>query len=142
MPLQKPESVDECVYFTQRTLGDRQQGYAMVWVFRQHCPKCKKGIMGKPRGKDGSVKVRAKEYECPECHYIVPKQEYEETLTASVEYTCPACSFNGEKQVPFKRKKVEGVDALRVQCDKCKAGMDITKKMKDRKSKESFSEDD
>ena len=64
MALKRPESMDECVYYTLRDIGE---GEATVWVFKQSCPKCGKGIMGKPKGKEGKVKIRAKEYVCPEC---------------------------------------------------------------------------
>ncbi|MBI3034283.1 hypothetical protein HYY72_03925 [Candidatus Woesearchaeota archaeon] len=135
MALRKPESVEECIYFTQRSLGDQQQGYAMAWVFRQKCEKCKNALMGKPKDKKtGKVLIRAKEYACESCGNTVEKKEYEEGLAACVEYTCPACRNQGEKEIPFKRRKIEGIDTLRFQCDKCKAGIDITKKMKVRKS--------
>jgi predicted RNA-binding Zn-ribbon protein involved in translation (DUF1610 family) len=127
MTLQEPKSIDECVYFTNRTIG---KGKAMAWVFRQKCPKCGKALMGKPRDSKGHVKIRAKEYSCPACGYTVDKQEYEETLVADVRYTCPSCGHQGEAEVPFKRKKIEGVDTLRVQCAKCSSTIDITKKMK------------
>ena len=52
MALKKPGSAEECVYFTNRTIGD---GRAMAWVFRKECPKCK-GIMGKPQKKNGKLK--------------------------------------------------------------------------------------
>ncbi|MBI2134013.1 hypothetical protein HYU11_04995 [Candidatus Woesearchaeota archaeon] len=135
MALKKPESMDECVYFTQRSIGE--SGFAMAWVFRQPCPQCKKSPMGKPKDKKGKVMIRAKEYKCPNCGNTVEKKEYEESLTASIEYTCPGCKFSGEKEIPFKRKKIEGTETLRFQCDKCKANIDITKKMKDKKNKDS-----
>jgi hypothetical protein len=49
MPLKKPSSVEECVYFTNRTIV--VSGRAMAWVFKKQCPKCKKGVMGKPQRK-------------------------------------------------------------------------------------------
>ena len=48
-------------------------------------------------------------------------------------YKCPACGNAGEKQIQFKRKNIDGVQTLRFQCDKCKANIDVTKKMKERK---------
>lgn len=139
MALRQPESMDECIYFTKRGIGDK--GKAMVWVFREMCPKCKKGLMGKPRdGKTGKVKIRADTYECPECGYSVNKEEYEDTLTANISYVCPKCEHKGEVQVPFKRKKTHvfddekqkkvAVDALVFQCEKCNERILITKKMK------------
>jgi len=136
--LKQPESMEECVYFTRREISDK--GHVMAWVFRQECPKCHKGIMGKPKDSKGKVMIRAKEYVCPECGYTVDKDEYEETLTANIKYTCPHCGFEGEAQIPFKRKKIQmldeesgkkkAVDALRIQCEKCGKNIDITKKMK------------
>ena len=128
--LRRPESMEELVYFTRRDVGE---GEATVWVFRGECPKCGKGLMGKPRGDGGKVKVRAKEYVCPECGYTVEKREYEESLMANVDYTCPECKHQAETQVPFKRKSVQGVQTLRIRCEKCGANIDVTKKMKEPK---------
>ncbi|MFH0977903.1 MAG: hypothetical protein V1837_01240 [Candidatus Woesearchaeota archaeon] len=128
MALKEPTSVQECVYFTNRTIGN---GKAMAWVFKEMCPKCKKGTMGKPKdAKTGKTQIRAKEYRCPSCGFTMQKQEYEDTLTANVSYTCPHCANKGEAQVPFKRKKIEGIDTLRAKCSKCGGNIDITKKMK------------
>ena len=128
MELKEPESTDECVYFTRRQIGD--SGNAMVWVFKQNCPKCDKALMGKPKDEKGKVKIRAKEYVCPECGHTVEKKEYEESLTANAKYTCPSCGHQGAVQVPFKRKSIEGVQTLRFQCEQCNANIDVTKKMK------------
>jgi len=140
MALKKPQSADECVYFTQRGLGANQEGEAVVWVFREMCPKCKKALMGKPKDKKGKTLIRAKEYVCPACGYTLGADAYGETLTANIEYTCPFCKYKGEIQIPFKRKKVQMfdeikmkkkmVESLRFQCEKCKKNIDITKKMK------------
>src|SRR3989338_2444452 len=139
MALKFPESADECVYFTRRDLNNN--GKAIALVFKEKCPKCSKGMMGKPRDpKTGKPKIRAKEYTCPECNYTVEKEAYEDTLTANIQYTCSHCSNQGEVQVSFTRKKVrildeeemkkKTVDVLRFQCQKCKQNVDITKKMK------------
>lgn len=137
MALREPQSMDECVYFTRRELG--ANGKVVTWVFRQECPKCHKALMGKPVEK-GKVKIRTKQYVCPECGYTINEDEYEETLTASIKYTCPYCGFVGEIQVPFRRKKVQMLDeetgkktaaeSLRFTCQKCSKNIDITKKMK------------
>ncbi len=133
MSLKEPESMDELVYFSNRSIGE---GKARMWVERQKCIKCKKALMGKPKGDNpGSIKIRAKEYVCPACNYTVPSNEYEETLIASIIYTCPSCKFDGEKQTPYKRKSIMGVQTLRIQCEKCNANIDITKKMKEMKKK-------
>lgn len=138
MPLKEPASMEECVYFTNRIIGS---GKIKAWVFRELCPKCGKGVMGKPRDeKTGKPKIRADEYACPECGHVIEKQEYEDTLTMNIKYTCPPCSYQGEAQQSFKRKKIqrvneetgkkETVEAIRFQCEKCKKNIDITKKMK------------
>lgn len=124
--LKQPESMEENVYYTDRQIGN---GEAKVWVFRGNCPKCKT-LMGKPKDEKGKVAVRAKEHVCPKCGYSAESKAYEEGLTANIEYTCPECGFKGEQQVPFKRKKIKGADTLRFQCQKCKANIDVTKKMK------------
>jgi predicted RNA-binding Zn-ribbon protein involved in translation (DUF1610 family) len=130
-----PESMDECVYFTRRL-----KPKVVAWVFKGTCPKCKKALMGKPRGADGKVKIRAKEYVCPDCGFTMGKQEHEDTLTANIQYTCSKCSSSGEHTMPFKRKKVklfdeeEGkevtADALLFNCPKCGEKIAVTKKMK------------
>ena len=138
MTLQLPKSMGECVYYTLRTMKD---GKVRAWVKKEQCPKCGKGLMGKPRDpKTGKAKIRADHYLCPKCAHSVPKQEYEETLTAEVIYTCPHCQHEGEASIPFKRKKVQifyeeeqkkkAVDVLRFPCGKCEKNIDITKKMK------------
>ena len=132
MTLRQPESMDELVYFTNRTLG---KGSVRVWVFKQTCPKCRKAIMGKPRDSKGKVKTRAKEFTCPACGYTVEKQAYEESLTANADYTCPSCGSSGELEAPFKRKNIEGVPTLRFQCQKCSTNIDVTRKMKEKKGK-------
>ena len=134
MVLKQPESMDECVYFTQRSIDDGK-GSVKVWVFKQTCPKCGKAIMGKPRDKKGKVLTRAKECVCPSCGYSVEKQAYEDSLTANAEYKCPSCGSSGETHIPFKRKNIEGIPTLRFQCSKCKTHIDVTKKMKAKKSK-------
>ncbi|NQV09412.1 hypothetical protein HQ529_06180 [Candidatus Woesearchaeota archaeon] len=129
--LKKPESMNEVVYFTRRAVDD---GKIMAWAFKDMCPECGKGLMGKPVEK-GKVKIRAKEYVCPECNHTVEKNEYEETLTLSVEYTCPKCRFEGEAEIPFKRKSFQGVKSFVFECEKCSEKIPITKKMKGIKEK-------
>ena len=139
MVVKEPKSMDECIYFTNRSIGEK--GRIKAWVFKQKCPKCGKELMGKPKDpKTGKAKIRAKEYVCPSCKYTVEKQEYEETLNICVKYTCPHCSNNSELETQFKRKKVQifkeekkkkvSIDSVRFQCDRCGKNIDITKKMK------------
>ena len=134
--MREPTSTQECVYFTDRVFD---KGRIKAWVFKEQCPKCGKAVIGKPVEK-GKVKIRAQEYQCPACKYIVAKEEYEDTLTANIKYTCPNCQNQGEIQIPFKRKKVQIIDeetlkkttveTLRFPCNSCKKNLDITKKMK------------
>jgi len=138
MLLKEPASTDECVYFTNRTIGN---GKVKAWVFKDKCPKCGKSLMGKPKDKKtGKTKIRAEKYVCAECSYEAEKEEYEDSLTANIRYTCPSCNHQGELQQSFKRKKMqrfneesgkkETVETIRFQCEKCKQNIDITKKMK------------
>jgi ssDNA-binding Zn-finger/Zn-ribbon topoisomerase 1 len=138
MLLKEPASMEECIYFTNRIIGN---GKIKAWVFKERCPKCGKGLMGKPKDeKTGKAKIRAEEYTCPDCRHTVNKLEYEDTLTANIKYTCQHCSHQGEAQQSFKRKKIQrineetgkkqSIDAIRFQCEKCKNNIDITKKMK------------
>ncbi|MFH0875819.1 MAG: hypothetical protein V1859_07815 [archaeon] len=128
MALKIPESMDELVYWTSRAIGT---GYVKAWVNRGECPKCHKGLMGKPTdGKSGKVKIRANYYECKECGNTVDKEEFEQTLFCECMYSCPQCGYKGEISVPYKRKKYQGVDAILFNCEKCKAKIPITKKMK------------
>jgi hypothetical protein len=135
--MRQPKQMDELVYHTMRESPD---GSVRAWVFKEHCPECKKGLMGKPRdSKTGKAKIRAKDYVCPDCQYTVGKEEYEDTLTACVAYTC-SCKYSGEIEIPFKRKKVKRfdedagkdktVEAVVFLCEGCGEKILITKKMK------------
>ena len=138
MALKEPASMNECVYFTNRVLGEK--GKVKAWVYKQNCPKCNKALMGKPRDKNGKVKIRAEEYVCPHCNYTAQKDEYEDTLTFEAIYLCPYCEANGEIKIPYIRKKVRifddekqkqvAVESVRFQCEKCGKNIDVTKKMK------------
>ena len=140
MTLREPVSSEECVYITNRYLGEK--GCVMCWVFREKCTVCGNGLMGKPRDDKGKVKIRAKEYVCPECAYTVEKQAYEDRLTANVKYTCPDCVFSGELQLPYQRKKIQGTPTLVFSCQKCKKEVYITKKMKELSQKGGLSHED
>lgn len=136
--LKEPETTDDCLYYTFRGIGE--EGEAKAWVNKEKCPKCGKGLMGKPKDEKGKVKIRAKEYVCPECNHTIDKAEYEPTLKVNIKYTCPHCKAEGETQIPYIRKKVQVLDeesgkkvakeVLRFQCEKCKQNIDISKKMK------------
>ncbi|MFH1591368.1 MAG: hypothetical protein ABIC95_05580 [archaeon] len=128
----EPESMDDVCYFTNRIIGE---GQIKAWVSKGLCPACKNAKMGKPVDKNGSVKIRAKEYVCPACGHTEEKTEFEATLTAEAIYTCPECGKEGSSSIPFKRKKVDGADALRFVCEHCETMLDVTKKLKDKKKK-------
>ncbi|MBU0615974.1 MAG: hypothetical protein KJ601_07840 [Nanoarchaeota archaeon] len=128
MALKQPASMDECIYFSNRSMGN---GKAMAWVFRKDCPKCG-AKMGKPIEK-GKVKIRADYYECPKCKFKEDKKEHEESLTMSIIYTCPECNNQGETTTQYKRKAWKGVQAYVFECGKCNAKLGITKKLKEPK---------
>jgi len=131
MKLKSPESMDECLYFSNRSIGE---GRATAWVYRKECPKCKKAKMGKPVEK-GKVKTRAVEYVCPECGFKEEKKEHEDSLTLEAQYTCPYCGKEGEGTTQYQRKKFKGVDAYLIECEHCGEKIPITKKLKDIKKK-------
>ena len=123
--------MDECIYFTNRSIDD---GEVTAWVYRKDCPKCKKAKMGKPVVK-GKVKTRAEEYVCPACGYTEQKQEHEESLQLEVKYTCPHCKKSGESVGQYKRKNYKGVQSYLVTCQHCKEIIPVTKKLKKPKGK-------
>ncbi|MBI4151716.1 hypothetical protein HY496_01990 [Candidatus Woesearchaeota archaeon] len=126
MALTIPESMNECLYFTNRSIGN---GQVMAWVYRKICPKCKKVKMGKPV-EDGKVKSRAVMYVCPSCGYTEAKTEHEESLTLEAHYTCPECGKEGESTAPYRRKSFKGVLSFVVECVHCHAKIPLTKKLK------------
>ncbi|MBS3098395.1 hypothetical protein J4209_06395 [Candidatus Woesearchaeota archaeon] len=138
MALKEPSSMDECIYFTNRTLGEK--GKIMAWVYRPLCPKCKKGKLGKPIKKNGKPDKKAEYYECPECKYQIPIGEADKLLKVEVKYTCPYCGNVGEATTEYQRKNFEGVPAYIFVCEKCGKKIGITKKMKEGKKKEEDAE--
>jgi len=103
MPFKKPKSFSELIYFTRRK---DEFGQVKVYVFREKCTECGKADMGKPiNPKTGKVMSRSKEYVCSECGHSVEKEAYEDSLTASIEYTCPE-GHSGEVEIPFERRKI------------------------------------
>lgn len=139
MAIRLPQSMDECVYYTLRSIGDK--GKVRAWIYRNTCPKCKQAMMTKPRDpKTGNFKIRASEYVCPKCNFTINEDEYAQTLNLQAIYTCPKCSNQGEVEIPAKRKKIKifdeeeqkekTADAYQFQCSKCSEKINITKKMK------------
>jgi predicted RNA-binding Zn-ribbon protein involved in translation (DUF1610 family) len=134
MALKEPESMNECLYFTNRLSPDGS--YIRAWALKTECPKCKKALMGKPiNEKTGKPKIRSTEYECPNCKYTEEKEEHETRLEVQVAYKCPTCQHEGETTTEYKRKTWQGVKAYVFLCQGCGAKIGITKKMKDPKSK-------
>ena len=133
MALQEPESMDECLYFTNRTVDN---GKIMAWVLRKQCPQCKQGSMGKALNeKTGKVNKKAEEYSCRNCHYTEDALTHEKSLMLSVKYTCPHCNVSGETTTDYQQKNFEGVKAYVFECNGCKKRIPITKKMKNPKKK-------
>ena len=133
MAIKEPESMEDLIYFTNRTL-EEGKGKIKAWVYKKLCPQCKKAKMGKPI-EDGKVKIRAKEYKCPECNFTEEKVAHEESLNLDAKYLCPSCGKEGEGTAPYKRKNFMGVKAYVVECSNCKAKLPVTKKMKAVKKK-------
>ena len=133
MALNVPESMDKCLYFTNRNNEDVK---LLAWVYRKECPKCKKDQMGKPVDpKTGRPKSRSLEYVCPSCGYTEEKAVHEESLTLEAIYTCPHCNKEGESTTIYKRKSYKGVQAYILECQHCKEIIPITKKLKKKKKK-------
>lgn len=131
MTLKKPQSMQECVYFTNRIIGN---GGAMAWVFRKECLKCK-GIMGKPQKKNGKLDKKADHYICYSCGYTESNEQVEISLVINIEYKCPHCGNEGETTAEYKRKSFEGVQSYVFECQKCKKKIGLTKKLKEGKKK-------
>ncbi len=128
MALKEPQSMEELIYFTNRTL-EGGKGRIKAWVYKKTCPKCNKAKMGKPVEKS-EVKIRANEYICPSCGFREEKVTHEESLTVEAKYICPECGKEGESSTLYKRKSFMGVPAYVVECSNCKAKIPLTKKMK------------
>ncbi|MBI3026637.1 hypothetical protein HYY70_00855 [Candidatus Woesearchaeota archaeon] len=132
MALKKPNSMEECVYFTNRTI---ESGSAMAWVFRKDCPKCKNDVMGKPQKKGGKIDKKADHYICYSCGYKESNEQVENSLLLNVEYKCPYCGNEGETVTEYKRKTFEGAPSYVFECQKCKKKIGLTKKLKEAKKK-------
>lgn len=126
MPFKIPNSVDECLYFTNRIIGD---GKILAWVYRKKCPQCGKARMGKPIVK-GKAKSRAREYQCPACKYTEDKETHEASVKIEAHYTCPKCYKEGESTGEYKRKNVQGTPSYVIICQHCKEKILLTKKLK------------
>lgn len=130
MALREPESAEEVVYFTNRTLEGG--GKVKAWAYRVYCPDCEKALMGKPVEK-GKIKRRAKYFICPDCGYYEDNKDHEKKLVVEVIYTCPHCSHEGETTTEYKRRTFQGIPAYVFKCGNCGQKIGITKKMKTKK---------
>lgn len=134
MTYELPNDMDKLVYFSRRR--NSEGGLMIMWVPKQPCTKCGKGIMEKPKDpKTGKPKIRATEVICNKCGYTLPKKEYEETLEAFADYDCPHCKKHGQAKEKYKWKTKQGVKTVRFACEHCGGNIDFTKKMKEAKSK-------
>ena len=134
MAIKQPKSMDECIYFTNRA---SEKGKIMAWVLRPECPKCRKGLMGKPIKKNGKVDKKADIYECPSCKYQESEEKVGEGMPLNVIYTCEHCGNQGETTTPYQRQSFQGVQAYVFNCQKCNEKLAITKKLKEPKKKKS-----
>ena len=132
MTLKKPNSMEECLYFTNRSIGS---GRATAWVFRKECPKCK-GIMGKPMKKGGKVDKKAEHYVCYSCSHVESNEQVENSLMINVEYKCPHCGNEGGTTTEYKRRSFESVPSFVFECQQCHNKIGLTKKLKGTKKKE------
>ncbi|MFH2028078.1 MAG: hypothetical protein ABIJ08_02995 [Nanoarchaeota archaeon] len=128
-----PKSMDDCLYFTNRTIGEK--GKIMAWCLRPDCTGCGKGKLGKPIKKNGKVDKKADYFECPKCKHNMSLTEAENVLKLDVIYTCPECGKSGETQTEYKRKSFKGVQSYVFVCKDCGANIAITKKLKEIKKK-------
>jgi len=132
MTLKKPNSTEECIYFTNRSIGE---GYATAWVYRGTCPKCNTPSIGKPIKKNGKVDKKADVYECSICKYQEPNEEAEAKFKVEIQYKCPYCGNESETTTEYKRKVFEGIPSYIFECGGCSKKIGITKKLKIKKKK-------
>ena len=130
--LKKPESMEECVYFTNRAIDS---GRAMAWAYRKKCAKCSKGSMNKPLKKGGKPDKKALYYECNKCGNKENNEETEKSLRLEVDYKCPHCGFEGQTTTEYARKSFQGVPSFVFACEKCSQKIPLTKKLKATKKK-------
>ena len=131
--IKKPESMDECVYFTRRTIDE--DGKAMAWVFRKKCEKCNEGVMVKPLNKRGKPDKKSLYFVCSKCNHEEDNDSVEASFVVNIEYTCPYCKHEGQTTTDFKRKTFKGVPSFVFECQGCNEKIGVTKKMKVPKKK-------
>ena len=129
---EEPESMENLLYFTNRS-SDKES--IKAWVHKTSCPKCGRGLMGKPVEK-GKIKIRSNEYVCSSCGYSENKEEHEAKLHLDIKYTCPYCGKEGDANTEYKKKNFDGVPSYVFSCGYCGKKIGISKKMKKKKSDE------
>ena len=125
--LPQPESMDDLMYFTRRTVFD---GRVVAWVFKPECPACGEAQMRKPRNKDGKPKTRSKTYVCPACEHEEKKSDVKANATVNVHYICPHCEHEGDATTDYKRRTYMGKKSFVFQCAECWQEIPITKRVK------------
>ena len=130
--MRKPESMDECVYFTRREIGE---GKAMAWIFRKKCDKCQEGLMIKPLNKRGKPDKKSPIYVCNKCNQEEDNESVESSYIVHIEYTCPNCKHEGQTTSEYKRISFKGIPSYVFECDNCHEKLGVTKKMKEPKKK-------
>ncbi len=132
--MELPQSMDECLYFTNRKLED---GTCIIaFVRRKECPACHKGQMGKPvNEKTGRPKTRSQVYVCPACGHEEEKKAHEESCMLEIEYTDPEGKQRKQTSVPYKRRTWKGVPSFVFHDEFTDTDVGITKKLKKSKSK-------
>ena len=108
MELKKPTSMEDCIYFTNRTIDS---GRAMAWVFRKECPKCKNDVLKKPSTKSGKPDKKSPIYGCKSCRYEEKNEDTEKDLVLNIEYKCPHCGNEGETTTDYRRKSFQGIQS-------------------------------
>lgn len=132
--MQIPESMDECLYFTNRRLPDGTK--ILAWVRKKQCPACGNALMGKPLdAKTGRPKVRATVYACPGCGHEESKKDHEADLQVEVEYSNPEGTETKNATTPYKRKTFQGIPSFVFENEFTGEKTGITKKMKAKKAK-------
>ena len=118
MQLKEPTSMEECVYFTNRTPG---KGRIRAWVFKEKCPKCKESIMGKPKNKKtGKVLIRSKTYVCSSCNFSM-EDKTKGSLDQAADKICIGVSVVLKAQIitkgrsPRTRKTAKNIPQVRNQ---------------------------
>lgn len=130
--LKKPESMEECIYFTNRTFDT---GRAMAWVYKKKCTKCNDGVMIKPLKKNGKPDKKSLIFVCDKCNIEESNEDVEKDLKLEVDFRCPHCQFEGQTTTEYIRKSFQGVKSFIFTCEKCHEKIPLTKKMKEPKKK-------